>query len=49
VANVVSTSREWLFLPVTAATGMSALGLWLMARDMRRDPAAGPEREPAAA
>jgi hypothetical protein len=34
---------------VTAATGMVALGLWLMAREPRRDPAAGPEREPAAA
>jgi hypothetical protein len=38
-----------VLLPVTAATGMVALGLWLMAREPCRDPAAGPEREPAAA
>jgi hypothetical protein len=38
-----------VLLPVTAAIGMVALGLWLMARDLRPDPALGPEREPAAA
>jgi hypothetical protein len=38
-----------VLLPVTAASGMMALGLWLMAREPRRDPAAGREREPVAA
>jgi hypothetical protein len=38
-----------VLLPVTAASGMVGLGLWLMAREPRRTAAAQREREPAAA